>query len=59
MNASILVGTCSKADKTLIDSGRNPLEAIAPAQIAKSQRYVQWARGLALSVDHKLPIEIA
>jgi len=34
-------------------------EAMGHAQITTSQRYVHWARGLADSAVHKLPIEIA
>jgi integrase/recombinase XerD len=34
-------------------------EAMGHAQITTSQRYVHWARGLADSAAHKLPIEIA
>lgn len=33
-------------------------EAMGHAQITTSQRYVHWARGLADSAAHKLPIEI-
>lgn len=33
-------------------------EAMRHAQITTSQRYVHWARGLADSAAHKLPIEI-
>jgi len=34
-------------------------EAMGHAQITTSQRYVHWARGLADSAAHKLPIEIS
>jgi site-specific recombinase XerD len=34
-------------------------EAMGLAQISTSQRYVHWARALADSATHKLPIEIA
>jgi hypothetical protein len=34
-------------------------EAMGLAQISTSERYVHWARALADSAAHKLPIEIA
>jgi len=34
-------------------------ESMGHAHITTSQRYVHWARGLADSAAHKLPIEIS